>query len=77
MEESDRGVGLIIGPDPVDVLARVRRADLDPRRFLAASAYSVAAMHPPLAYVREGAERTTAVRDMISMFTEIGERHGG
>ncbi|AZK94392.1 hypothetical protein [Streptomyces tsukubensis] len=91
MDESDPGLGLIIGPDPMRVLARVWRADLDRRKFLATSAYSVAAMHLPLEYVGEGAERTAAVRrgavagsaevaavrDMISMFTEIDERHGG
>ncbi|WP_327065465.1 hypothetical protein OG500_06710 [Kitasatospora sp. NBC_01250] len=91
VEQSDPGLGLSIGPDPVGVLARVWRADLDRRKFLAASAYSVAAIHLPLEYVRESAERTAAVRsgsvagaaevvavrDMISMFTEIDERHGG
>ncbi|MER5641586.1 hypothetical protein ABT095_32170 [Kitasatospora sp. NPDC002227] len=91
VEESDPGLGLTIGPDPVDVLARVWRADLDRRKFLAASAFSVAAMHLPLEYVRESAQRTAAirsgavagkaevaaVRDMISMFTELDERHGG
>ncbi|MDH6113965.1 hypothetical protein P3T36_002786 [Kitasatospora sp. MAP12-15] len=91
VEESDPGLGLTIGPDPVGVLARVWRADLDRRKFLAASAFSVAAMHLPLDHVRENAERTAAVRrgsvagpaevaavrDMISMFTEIDERHGG
>ncbi|PYC71027.1 hypothetical protein C7C46_26955 [Streptomyces tateyamensis] len=91
VEESDPGLGLSIGSDPVGVLAGVWRADLDRRKFLAASAYSVAAMHLPLEYVREGAERAAAVRsgsvagvaevaavrDMISMFTGIDERHGG
>ncbi|MFI9275495.1 hypothetical protein ACIGXM_33025 [Kitasatospora sp. NPDC052896] len=91
VEQSDPGLGLSIGPDPVGVLARVWRADLDRRKFLAASAYSIAAIHLPLEYVRESAERTAAVRsgsvagaaevvavrDMISMFTEIDERHGG
>ncbi|MGC0316182.1 hypothetical protein [Kitasatospora acidiphila] len=91
VEESDPDLGLSIGPDPVGVLAQVWRADLDRRKFVAVSAYSVAAMHFPLAYVHESAQRTAAVRsgavagaaevaavrDMISMFTEIDERHGG
>ncbi|MET7532773.1 hypothetical protein [Streptomyces goshikiensis] len=62
-----------------------------PHTLPAASAYSVAAAALPLAYVRDIAERTAAartgqvigmaevnaVRDMIGMFSDMDERHGG
>ncbi|MFF2061677.1 hypothetical protein ACFVWZ_07745 [Streptomyces sp. NPDC058200] len=64
---------------------------MDRRRFLSASAYSVAAAALPLSYVREIAGRTAAartgrtvgmaevaaVRDMVRVFSEMDERHGG
>ncbi|MGW0068307.1 hypothetical protein ACWDUI_12670 [Streptosporangium sandarakinum] len=90
-QEEDDGIGLSIGADPLDVLSGIWRADLDRRRFLSASAYSVAAAVLPLENVREMAARTAAariggiagnaevaaVRDMVRMFTEMDERHGG
>ncbi|MEU3184699.1 hypothetical protein ABZ707_10860 [Streptomyces sp. NPDC006923] len=67
------------------------RYELDRRRFLTTSAYSVAAAALPLSYVREIADRTAAartgqvvgmaevaaVRDMVRAFSEMDERHGG
>lgn len=64
---------------------------MDRRRFLTASAYSVAAAGLPLHHVQDIAARTAAartghtvgmaevaaVRDMITMFSEMDERHGG
>ncbi|MFD9271276.1 hypothetical protein ACFWB1_32345 [Streptomyces goshikiensis] len=60
-------IGLTLGGDPIDSLIPMWRAELDRRRFLSASAYSVAAAALPLAYVR----------DMIGMFSDMDERHGG
>lgn len=87
----DDSIGLALGPDPVEVLATIGEADVRRRRFLTASAYSMAATVLPLGYVEEMAERTaaarrgatvgaaevTAVRDMVAMFTEMDERLGG
>jgi hypothetical protein len=87
----DPQLGLSLGPDAVGVLARMWRADLGRRRFLATAAYSVAGAVLPLEHVQEIALRTdaarkgavagkaevTAVRDMIQMFTVMDERHGG
>lgn len=84
-------LGLSIGHDPMGTLALLGRADLDRRRFLVTSAYSVAASVLPLDYVSDiagrsaaaragkvvGAAEVEAVRDMTRMFTEIDERHGG
>lgn len=84
-------IGLSLESDPLDALLPMWRFELDRRRFLTASAYSVAAAALPLAHVMEVAERTaaartghtvgmaevTAVRDMIEAFTEMDERHGG
>lgn len=84
-------IGLTLGGDPIDSLIPMWRAELDRRRFLSASAYSVAAAALPLAYVRDIAERAAAartgqvigmaevnaVRDMIGMFSDMDERHGG
>ncbi|MFB7091169.1 hypothetical protein [Streptomyces sp. NPDC056296] len=61
------------------------------RRFLAASAYSMAAATLPLQSVQEAAARTrsvasgaiaghadvAAVRDMVKLFMDMDERHGG
>ena len=87
----DENIGLALGPDPVEVLATIGEADMRRRRFLTASAYSMAATMLPLGYVTETAERTaaarsgatvgaaeiTAVRDMVALFTEMDERLGG
>lgn len=90
-EGDDTNIGLSIGPDAVGVLSRIWRADLDRRRSLSTSAYSVAGALLPLGQVQEIAQRTeaarrgavsgkhevVAVRDMIHMFTVMDERHGG
>ncbi|WP_432252272.1 hypothetical protein [Streptomyces sp. HNM1019] len=87
----DDSIGLTLGSDPVEVLMTIGEADVHRRRFLTASAYSLAATVLPLGYVVEMAERTTAarggavigeaevtaVRDMVGMFTEMDERLGG
>ncbi|MEU3602685.1 hypothetical protein ABZ714_28815 [Streptomyces sp. NPDC006798] len=84
-------IGLSLTGDPLDTLLPMWRHELDRRRVLAASAYSVAAASLPLSYVREMAARAdaartgrrvgmaevAAVRDMITFFTEMDERHGG
>ncbi|MFJ2704455.1 tol-pal system YbgF family protein [Streptomyces sp. NPDC087428] len=89
-QDSD-GIGLSLGNDPIDTLLPMWRFELDRRRFLTASAYSVAAAALPLSYVREIADRTAAartghtvgmaevaaVRDMVRVFSEMDERHGG
>ncbi|MER8117011.1 hypothetical protein [Streptomyces sp. NPDC094031] len=88
---ADDTMGLSLEADPIDVLLPMWRAELDRRTFLTASAYSAAAAALPLDYVQEIADRTTAartghvvgmaevraVRDMIRMFSEMDERHGG
>lgn len=67
------------------------RYELDRRRFLTASACSLAAAALPLTHVQDIAARTAAVRtghtvgmaevaavrDMITAFSEMDERHGG
>lgn len=87
----DDTMGLSLGADPIDALLPMWRAELDRRRFLTTSAYSVAAAALPLTYVQEIADRTAAartgrvvgmaevraVRDMVRMFSEMDERHGG
>ncbi|MEU6483121.1 hypothetical protein [Streptomyces sp. NPDC046887] len=87
----DDTIGLSLESDPLDVLMPMWRYELDRRRLLTASAYSVAAAALPLTDVRDIAARTAAartghtvgmaevaaVRDMISAFSEIDERHGG
>lgn len=85
------GIGLSLGDDPIDALLPMWRSELDRRRFLTGSAYSVAASALPLSYVRDIADRTAAsrtgrtvgmaevaaVRDMVRAFSEMDERHGG
>ncbi|KAB2344948.1 hypothetical protein F8566_30450 [Actinomadura rudentiformis] len=87
------GTGLSLDTDPIDALLPIWKAelDVDRRRFLSASAYSAAAALLPLEAVNEVAARAAmaktgatlgvadvaAVRDMVSMFTEMDERHGG
>ncbi|MCP9209170.1 hypothetical protein [Streptomyces cucumeris] len=87
----DDSLGLSINQDPLDTLLPMWRHELDRRRFLTTSAYSVAAAGLPLSYVQEIAERTAAartgqtigmaevaaVRDMVRLFSEMDERHGG
>lgn len=85
------GLGLGLGPDPVDTLRRLGEADIHRRGFLTGAAYSVAAAALPLglehavehqqraqaAHHRAGAGEVAAVRDMVAMYTRIDERHGG
>ncbi|MFI6883884.1 hypothetical protein [Streptosporangium canum] len=89
--EEDDTIGLTFGADPLDALLPMWRYELDRRSFLTTSAYSVAAAALPLSYVQEIAARTAAartghtvgmaevaaVRDMIGLFSEMDERHGG
>ncbi|WP_434593390.1 hypothetical protein [Streptomyces sp. A5-4] len=89
--EEDDSLGLSLGADPLDSLLPMWRSELNRRRFLTTSAYSVAASALPLSYAQEIADRTAAaltgqvtgmaevaaVRDMIRAFSEMDERHGG
>ncbi|MGW2028083.1 hypothetical protein [Streptomyces decoyicus] len=89
--KEDDSIGLALGTDPIDALLPMWRTELDRRTFLANSAYSVATAALPLSYVEEAAERTAAarsghvagkaevaaVRDMVRVFSEMDERHGG
>ncbi|MEJ8657599.1 hypothetical protein [Streptomyces sp. MS1.AVA.4] len=90
-EANDDTIGLSLGAEPLDALLPMWRYELDRRHFLTTSAYSVAAAALPLSHVQEIAARTNAartghtvgmaevaaVRDMISAFSEMDERHGG
>jgi len=90
-EEDNDTIGLTLETDPLDALLPMWKFELDRRRFLTTSAYSVAAAALPLSYVQEIADRTAAartghtvgmaevaaVRDMIHVFSEMDERHGG
>lgn len=87
----DDTIGLSLESDPVDDLLHLWRYEVDRRRLLTASAYSVAAAALPLTHIQDIAARTTAarightvgmaevaaVRDMIAAFSELDERHGG
>ncbi|WP_307129155.1 hypothetical protein [Streptomyces aurantiacus] len=89
--EDDDTIGLSLKEDPLEALLPMWRHELDRRRFLASSAYSVAAAALPLTHIHEIAARTAAartghivgmaevdaVRDMIRAFSEMDERHGG
>jgi transcriptional regulator with XRE-family HTH domain len=90
--DDDASVGLALSGDPVETLQSIWRYELDRRRFLLHSAYSVAGAVLPLNHLREVADRTTtaartghvvgmaevqAVRDMITAMTDLDERHGG
>ncbi|SEB74354.1 hypothetical protein SAMN05428945_1037 [Streptomyces sp. 2224.1] len=89
--DEDDSIGLALGDDPIDALLPMWRFELDRRRFLTTSAYSVAAAALPLTYVQEIADRTAAarsghtvgmaevaaVRDMVRVFSEMDEPHGG
>lgn len=84
-------LGLTVVDDPVETLGRLGRADIDRRRFLTTAAYSTAGAALPLGVAGEAAARTErardggmaganeidAVRDMVTAFTAIDERHGG
>jgi hypothetical protein len=90
-ETHDATIGLSLGVDPMETLQSMWRFELDRRRFLMTSAYSVAAAALPLTQLHEIAARTFvartghtvgmpevhAVRDMVAAFTELDERHGG
>lgn len=90
-DEAHDSIGLTLGADPLDSLIPMWRHELDRRRFLTSSAYSVAAAALPLSHIRDIAERTAAartghtigmaevdaVRDMVRVFSEMDERHGG
>lgn len=87
----DDSIGLSIGTDPLEALMPVWKGDLDRRSILSGAAYSVAAAVLPLEHVtdiaaraatartgaRVGRGEVAAVRDMISMFAVMDERHGG
>ncbi|MFI6055939.1 hypothetical protein ACIBCO_38435 [Streptomyces violascens] len=90
-EADNDSIGLSLNDDPVDALLPMWRYELDRRHFMTGSAYSVAAAALPLTHVHEIAARTSAartghtvgmpevaaVRDMIRVFSEMDERHGG
>ncbi|QNP71932.1 hypothetical protein IAG44_22625 [Streptomyces roseirectus] len=87
----DDSIGLTLDFDPIETLTALGEADVNRRRFLAASAYSMAAATMPLQTVQEAAARTravsgggvaghadvVAVRDMVKLFMDMDERHGG
>ncbi|MFF0437513.1 hypothetical protein ACFYU9_35535 [Streptomyces sp. NPDC004327] len=87
----DDSIGLTLDFDPIETLTAIGEADVNRRRFLAASAYSMAAATLPLQAVQEAAARTrtvsgggvaghadvAAVRDMVKLFMDMDERHGG
>ncbi|MGW2866454.1 hypothetical protein [Streptomyces sp. NPDC001205] len=87
----DESIGLTLDFDPVATLTAIGEADVNRRRFLAASAYSLAAATLPLETVQEAAARTrtisggavaghadvAAVRDMVKLFMDMDEKHGG
>ncbi|MBU3865381.1 hypothetical protein KN815_15270 [Streptomyces sp. 4503] len=87
----DDSIGLTLDFDPIETLTAIGRADVNRRRFLAASAYSMAAATLPLQTVQEAAARTrtisggavaghadvAAVRNMVKFFMDTDERHGG
>jgi hypothetical protein len=87
----DDSIGLTLDVDPIETLTAIGEADVNRRRFVAASAYSMAAAALPLQTVQEAAARTrtvsgggiaghadvAAVRDMVRLFMDMDERHGG
>ncbi|MFI7143154.1 hypothetical protein ACIBQ5_37355 [Streptomyces massasporeus] len=88
---ADDSIGLTLDFDPIETLTAIGEADVNRRRFLAASAYSMAAATLPLQTVQEAAARTrtvisggvaghadvASVRDMVKIFMDMDERHGG
>lgn len=88
--DAEAELGLAPASDPVDMLRRLGDADMHRRKVLTSAAYSIAAAALPLgidqaaeyqqrarATHRAGQAEIVAVRDMVSMFTRIDERHGG
>ncbi|MFD3441645.1 hypothetical protein ACFWU3_29550 [Streptomyces sp. NPDC058685] len=87
----DESIGLTLDFDPIETLTAIGEADVNRRRFLAASAFSLAAATLPLETVQEAAARTrivsggalaghadvAAVRDMVKLFMDMDEKHGG
>lgn len=87
----DDSIGLTLDFDPIATITAIGEADVKRRRFLAASAYSMAAATLPLQTVQEAAARyrtvasgavaghadVAAVRDMVKLFMDMDERHGG
>ncbi|GLF95214.1 hypothetical protein [Streptomyces yaizuensis] len=83
--------GLTLDTDPIDALMPLWSNEIDRRSLLSTSAYSVAAAALPLTHVTEIAQRTraahtgrtvgmpevAAVRDMVTAFSAMDERHGG
>ncbi|MCX5451416.1 hypothetical protein [Streptomyces nigrescens] len=55
--EEDDSIGLALGADPIDALLPMWRFELDRRRFLTSSAYSVAAVYETLGDHRTAAEQ--------------------
>lgn len=89
---SPSGEGEFLPPDPVAAIARLGKADLDRRTFLASSVYAISALALPLSYSREIAQRgaharsrtatigdgeVSAVRDVTTIFTRADELLGG
>lgn len=84
-------LGLTVDDDPIETLARIGRADIERRQFLTTAAYSAAGAALPLGVGDEirhrteraltgglaGAAEVDAVKDMVSAFTAVDERHGG
>ncbi len=84
-------IGLTLDADPIATLTAIGEADLNRRNFVAASAFSLAATALPLETVQEAAARTrtlasgaraghadvAAVRDMVKLFMDMDEKHGG
>lgn len=89
---SQTSLGLGLGPDAVDMLRRIGEADIQRRKFLTNTAYSVAAAALPLGldqvleyrvraaegpHARAGRAELDAVRGMTEIYTRVDERHGG
>lgn len=84
-------LGLTLNGDPVAILRKMGRADIERRAFLTSAVYSVAAAALPLGFASEykarvaaaesgsavGWTEINAVRDMSNMFAMIDERYGG
>lgn len=89
-DRDDARLRLGIGPDPVDMLRRLGEADINRRKILTGTAYSVAAAALPLGTAqaaeaqqraaitgRAGRAEIDTVRHMLRAFTAIDERQGG
>ncbi|MFF1691711.1 hypothetical protein [Streptomyces sp. NPDC058254] len=87
----DESIGLTLDLDPIETLTAVGAADVNRRQILAASAFSLVAAALPLETVQAAAARTrtisggavaghadvAAVRDMVKLFMDMDEKHGG